>query len=97
MSTRKIDRLSVEFVPVTVLDDETVVTAWGYVLLPAAQRPEDDETFSGVPTEVEGNKGVLVGPGTDHDLDPGRYRIWIKYSDSPESPVMVADGAIDIT
>ena len=31
--------------------------------------------------------GALIGPGSTKVLTPGRYSIWVKFTDNPEVPV----------
>lgn len=40
----------------------------------------------GVPHAV-----VLVGPGSDIELEPGLYRTWVEISATPEKPIVVSE------
>lgn len=96
MSTWTIDRLSVEHVPVNVADNDVPVTGWTYAVLPRDEHPAETADIAGEPDELDDQLGVLVGPGTDNALAPGTYRVFVRYADSPEAPVIVA-GQIVIT
>lgn len=97
MADRTINRLSVEHVPVDVADNGTPVTGWRYVILPVWDEPDTTAQFTGIPTELGGKWGVLIGPGTAHVLDPGVHVVWVRYEADPEAPVVEAAGRITIT
>lgn len=96
MTTWTLDRLSVEHVPVDVADNGTPVTGWTYLVLPRDEHPTAAADIDGDPAELDDQLGFLVGPGTDNALTPGTYRVFIRYADNPEAPVLVA-GQIVIT
>lgn len=96
MTTWTIDRLSVEHIPVDVADGGTAVTGWTYAVLPRDEHPSTTADIDGTPTELTDQLGILVGPDTDNELTPGTYKVWVRYADSPEAPVIVA-GQIVIT
>jgi len=45
-------------------------------------------------TPTQYDLGCLVGPGGTITLAPGRYRVWVKVTDSPEIPVLEVDDLI---
>jgi hypothetical protein len=96
-TTWHVNRLSVEWVgPVTVAVNGTPVTGWTYALLPLGQAPATATDIATAPTTLDGGLGVLVGPGTDHDLEPGEHVLWVRYVDDPESVVLPDAGRITI-
>jgi hypothetical protein len=97
MADWNINRLSVEHVPIDVADNGTPITGWRYIILPAYQPATNLDQFTGVPTELAGKLGVLIGPGTSHALDPGEHDVWVRYESTPEAPVIKASGRITIT
>ena len=71
--------------PVTLTADGSTVTAFMMTLSAQGQRPANWVD----PTELDGKRGLLVGVGTPFTLLPGRrYYVWLKYTDSPEVPVL---------
>lgn len=93
----RLDRLSVEHIPVNVADGGTPVTGWTYAVLRRPERPANTAAISRVPTDLGGQLGILVGPGTDNELaTPGTWQVFVRYADSPEAPVIIA-GYIVIT
>lgn len=97
-TTWTLPRLSTEWVgPITVSRDGTPVTGWTYALALFGERPATADAISGTPHELDGGLGILVGPGTSHVLAPGVYRIWVRYVDAPEAPVLDDVGRIHIT
>lgn len=91
-------RLSTEWVgPIVVSRDGAPVTGWTYALLPFGERPATTGAIDGSPDPLDGGLGILVGPGTDHVLAAGVYRIWVRYVDDPEAPVLDDVGRIHIT
>jgi hypothetical protein len=90
MST--IPRESVELVgPITAQVTENGVTTqadpatFTVAVVPRGSRPA---TWA-APTVVGGKAYVLVGPG-QLDLIPGRYDVWLRYTDTPETVVVLA-------
>jgi hypothetical protein len=82
---------SVEYVKTTVTASED----------PTSQPPEFAFTTTEAPTVwIEGewvddttyDARILVGPGTDVELDPGVYFCWLRITDNPEAPQRVFDG-----
>jgi hypothetical protein len=97
MTTWHINRLSREWVgPITVAADGTPVIGWTYALVPEGETPATVDEIAGVPSALEGGLGVLVGPGTDHVLDPGTHVLWVRYVDEPEAPVLADVGRVTI-
>lgn len=101
-TTWTLSRLSREWVgPITVTADGLAVDDWTYLLLPAGTRPATPENIDGAPTVLgtgeEARAGILVGPGTDDELGPGRYLIWLRYVADPEAPVLTPVGVVVIT
>ena len=96
MSDWRIPRESVELVgPITVTDDGTPVTDFDVAVLGQGFRPEDTDWAT--PDLVGSDQFVLVGPGTDRPLVPGVYRLWVRYTANPETPVLDAVASIRIT
>lgn len=93
----RLDRLSVDHIPVTVADNGTPVEGWTYTVLRRPERPATAAAIDGEPTELAGQLGILVGPGTDNVLStPGTWQVFVRYEATPEAPVIVA-GLIVIT
>lgn len=98
MAVPKIPRLSVEYllVPITStlpaanLDDLVVKMA----VVDDGEQPvtADWQTAEWIGTSI----AALIGPGTDIDLGPGTYDVWVKITASPEEPVLES-GSIHIT
>jgi hypothetical protein len=85
----RLPRLSKEWLgPITVTRDGDPVTGWTLAILPRGQQPTGVAAINQEPTTIDGELGVLVGPGTDHVLTPGLYRLWIRYADATEAPVI---------
>lgn len=98
MTAWRLHHLTREWVgPITVTADGDPVTGWAYALLPRFAEPASADDITGTPTELNSGLGILVGPGTDHQLAPGVYRIWIRYVDNPEAPVLDEVGVLTIT
>lgn len=98
MTTWILPRLSTEWVgPIVVSVDDVPVTGWTYTLVPVGDRPATVDDIADVPTLLDGGLGILVGPGTGHELTQGTYRIWVRYVDAPEAPVLNDVGTIHIT
>lgn len=98
MTTWTLPRLSVEWVgPITVQRNGVTVTGWTYTILPATDQPTTTTAIGSTPTTISGQLGILIGPGTTHPLTVGTYRIWIRYVDNPEAPVLNNVGSITIT
>ncbi|HXH79943.1 hypothetical protein [Nocardioides sp.] len=94
MSTWTIARESVELVgPLTITDNGVAITTYEVAVVAAGSRP----TVWGPPNVVGVNRFVLVGPGTARPLTPGVYRIWVRHTASPETPVMDDVGTIVVT
>jgi hypothetical protein len=75
-----------EFVgPITVTADGVPVTGFEVTLTGPGARPA-----TWVSPEVLGSqRGILVGTGTGFPLVPStKYTVWVRYADSPETPVM---------
>lgn len=53
-------------------------------------RPAIDDWIEGEWTEDNKHVRVLVGPGGDITLAPGRYYVWIRIISPPETPVLSA-------
>jgi hypothetical protein len=101
-TTWTLSRLSREWVgPITVTADGQAVTDWTYVIVPFGQQPASPEAIDAAPVTLGTGdairRGVLVGPGTDQELTPGRYQIWLRFVADPEAPVLVAVGVLVIT
>jgi hypothetical protein len=94
MSNWVVNFLSVEHVPVNVTDAGQPLTGWKYIILPTYQAPTAVTQFVGVPTELEGQLGILIGPGTGQVLAPGEYAVWVRYESTPEIPVLPVVGRI---
>jgi len=98
MTTWTVNRLSKEWVgPIVVAVDGDTVTGWTYAVLPLYTAPATVDDLDAAPSTLDGGLGILVGPGSDHDLEPGEYTIWVRYVDSPEEPVLADVGRITIT
>lgn len=98
MSTWHVNRLSVEWVgPIPVAVNGAPVTGWTYAIVSALEQLDDIADIAGTPTSLEDGLGILVGPGTDHPLEPGEYTIWIRYVDDPEAVVLEDVGRVVIT
>lgn len=98
MTTWTLDRLSKEWIgPLAVAVDGTPVTGWTYVLLPRGVRPVAVGDIALVPTATADGLGVLVGPDTDHVLEPGTYVVWVRYVGALEAPVLTEAGQVNIT
>lgn len=98
MTTWRLSSLSREWVgPITLEADGEAVTGWTYKIMPWLDKPDTPESIDATPTGLEGGLGVLVGPGTDNVLAVGEYRIWLRYVDAPEAPVLHEDMTIIIT
>lgn len=96
--TWTLSRLSREWVgPIAVAADEVAVDGWTYAVLPFGDRPAESEDIDGEPVVLDDALGILVGPGTEHVLTPGRYLIWIRYVSGQEAPVLDGVGALVIT
>lgn len=101
-ATWTLSRLSREWVgPITVTADGSAVTDWTYAIVPFGQQPASPEAIDAAPFLLDPGpavrSGILVGPGTDHELTPGRYQIWLRFVADPEAPVLVAVGVLVIT
>ena len=96
MARSSIDRDSVEYVkvPVTAPDGSDLSTqAVSIAVIDATARPVTGDWKTG---SWDGNTAkVLIGPGA-LPLAPGNYKVWVKVTDSPEVPVLVA-GTITVT
>lgn len=89
MTTWRLSSLSREWVgPIAVAANDDPVTGWTYLVLPWGEKPATPESIAGVPTALDGGLGVMVGPDTDNELEPGEYNIWVRYIDAPEAPVL---------
>lgn len=90
MARQSIDRDSVEYVkvPVTAPADISITSqpvSIAVVDVAARPAPGDWKTAS-----WDGNTAkTLIGPGV-LPLSPGTYKVWVKVTDSPEVPVLVA-------
>lgn len=98
----QLSHLSREFVlvpVVVVLEGETVDPTEDPVEFAFPAPGEDPETWIGGTWE-EGTDGFLarclVGPGGSIELDPGRYRVWVRFTDEAEVPVKEA-GTLVVT
>jgi hypothetical protein len=76
--------LSVEQVPAQILLNGTVTTAG--ILLAITPYITGTEQPSGwqTPVTVNGNLGLLIGPGTENVLPVGEYVMWYQATNSPE-------------
>lgn len=98
MTVWRLSSLTREWVgPITVAVDGTLVTGWTYLLLPWGTKPDSPEDIDQAPYDLDGGLGVLIGPGTSHVLPAGQYRIWARYVDAPEAPVIELEAVIVIT
>lgn len=98
MTVWTVPRWSTEWVgPITVSRNGAPVTGWKITVLPAGQQPSDETAIAETPTSLSGGLGVMVGPGTTHELGPGIYRLWVRYVDSPEAPVLSDAGTLVVT
>lgn len=75
-----------EFVgPITVTADGAPVTNFEVTVTAPGARP----IVWVAPEVLGGNRGVMVGTGTPFLLTAStKYVVWIRYADSPETPVM---------
>lgn len=82
---------SVEYLHATV--NASVVLSSQVVETVILTSGEPDDTTTWVTAEWVGSPAqsrdvrVLIGPGTDFDLAPGAYSLWIRVHDNPEIPV----------
>ena len=76
-------RTTREFIEVPVTVDGTPVTTFTVAVLPEGRDPGDTDWQN--PTEVDGKRGVLIGPD-----DGGRYTVWTRVQDTPETVVRQA-------
>jgi hypothetical protein len=98
MTTWTISRWSKEWVgPIEVEASGITVTDWTYAVLAAGQQPASATAIDDTPQTIGSDLGVLIGPGTAHELSPGRYLIWVRYVANPEAPVINDFGTIVIT
>lgn len=89
MTAWTLPRLSTEWVgPIVVQRDGETVTTWKLAIFPRAYQPTLVTEINESPSTLDGGLGVLVGPGTSHVLAPGMYRLWVRFVDSPEAPVI---------
>lgn len=95
----RIPRESVEWVgPITVLFDDAPFTDFEVAFLLVGVRPEEADWES--PSDLDGSKGILVGPGTGHVPNqdrPSAYRIWVRAENNPETPVLSDVGEVLFT
>lgn len=97
MTFWSLPRLSTEWIgPIVVTRNGTPVIGWKLGLFPRTYQPASVTEISETPSNLDGGYGVLVGPGTSHVLTPGLYRIWIRYVDVTEAPVLSDVGTIQI-
>ncbi len=96
MRTWKIPRESNELVgPITVTDDEQPVTTFDVALTLENRRPTIE---SWAPADIiEAKAYVHVGVGSARPLAVGKWRIWVRFIDNPEVPVIDDVGIIQIT
>lgn len=93
-----VHRLSTQWVgPIAVSHHGVEVADWTVAVLPNGAQPADVTDIAGVPTSIGGVLGVLVGPGTPWVLPPGSYRVWVRFDQPPEAPVLNDMGLITIT
>lgn len=79
--------------PIDVTADDVPVTTFTVNVALSTARPG---TFTAT-TTLDGGRGVLVGVGSGYPLIAGKkYTVWIKFTDSPEVPVMRV-GTIRVT
>ncbi len=98
MTTWTISRWSKEWIgDIAVAANGTPVTTWTYAVLARGQQPASAAAIDGTPEVIGAERGILVGPGTDHVLSPGTYVIWIRYVANPEAPVINDFGVIVVT
>lgn len=91
MTTWELSRWSREWVgAITVTADGAPVTTWTYTIVRIGEQPASEAAINLVPTALDGDLGVLVGPDTAHELTLGRYHILVRYVDNPEAPVLTA-------
>lgn len=74
-----------EFVgPITMTVDGTPVTTYEVTVTSGGGRPTTWQNRD----EVGGERGVMVGDGTNFLLKAGqKYTVWTKFTDTPEIPV----------
>ncbi|NUW45558.1 hypothetical protein [Nonomuraea rhodomycinica] len=91
----KIPSVSVEYlkVPITGPSDVTLYTVQ-MAVIPDGQDPVTLDWKAAI--WLGTNAAVLIGPGATIPLSEGTYRVWVKISASPETPVLDA-GLINIT
>jgi hypothetical protein len=79
---------SKEFIgPITVTADGTPVTTFEVAFTQTG--PQFRPTTWTAADTVDGEKGILVGPGTTRTLSVGiKYTIWVRFTDNPEIPVL---------
>lgn len=80
--------------PINVTANGVAVVGFEVALIPSDVRPA--ETDWGPPDVVQGQRWVLVGPGTPRALGPGYYWLWVRYTANPESPVLAYVGHIRV-
>lgn len=70
--------------PITLTSDGTPVTTFEVTLTSPGARPADWQAAD----VLGGQRGILIGDGTDFELTPGtKYTVWTRFTDSPEIPV----------
>lgn len=74
-----------EFVgPITVTADGSPVAAFDVAISQGTTRPTGWKAAD----NLDGERGILVGAGTDWPLRVGQiYTVWVRYTDNPEVPV----------
>jgi hypothetical protein len=97
VSARRIPSGSVEFLSVWV-DTDGVATLSSQpvaiALTPLRSDPDDDTTWRGASwagsAATARSAAILIGPGTSHEIDAGKYEVWVKVTDNPETPIVHA-------
>lgn len=97
MSHWTLPRLSTEWVgPIVVTRSGAPVAGWKLAIFPRTYQPAAVTEIAESPSTLDGGLGVLVGPGSSHVLAPGLYRLWVRFVDNPEAPVINDFGTIQI-
>lgn len=98
MITWTIPRLSTEWIgPIEIHNGGIVVEDWTAAVFRSTYQPTTPTEINDPPTILDGQRGVLIGPGTPWNLTPGLHRLWITFQHPPETPVLDDVTLIHIT
>lgn len=97
VSARRIPSGSVEFLTVLV-DTGGVATLSSqpvaFALTAVGYDPDGTTTWRSASWSGEAgtsrSAAILIGPGTSHIIAEGKYEVWVKVTDNPESPIVHA-------